>query len=134
VTISQPHALTLQYSVAVTHNIQLLLILPIPEAWKPESSLSALGIKPGPPAQMSEHTSERIGGMSHLMAKTMLTAALCTAKTAADLMMILVVHYYLQQTLQMRSRAIGQTTGVIVDMTSASPGHGNSRQTYVEKV
>jgi len=30
------------------------------KGWKPESSLSAPGIEPGPPAHMSEHVSERL--------------------------------------------------------------------------
>ena len=38
----------------------LLLILPTPRGWNPESRLSAPGIEPEPPAHMSEHASERL--------------------------------------------------------------------------
>ena len=38
----------------------LLLILPTPKGWNPESSMSVTGIEPGPPAHMSEHESERL--------------------------------------------------------------------------
>ena len=51
------HALTLQSFVVVNH--PLLLVLRTSEVWNPESSLSAPGIEPGPPAHKSEHVSER---------------------------------------------------------------------------
>jgi len=35
-------------------------ILPTPERWKPESSLSAPEIESRPPGHMSEHVSERL--------------------------------------------------------------------------
>jgi len=49
----------------------LLHILPTPDGWKPELSLSALGIEPRPSAHMSEHVSEQLTPLTNWARQTL---------------------------------------------------------------
>jgi len=57
---SQTCGLHSQSSAVVTHCLLIAPRIPSPEGWKPESSLSAPGNEPGPPAHISEHVLERL--------------------------------------------------------------------------